>query len=242
MFRKYIKINWKEHPILIISIVCSLILAILPCATFIIGAEYEKWSGLIFLPPAILVILTSLIANITFKKHPLLTKIFSCIINTSIIVILQIGYGLILFFILALCEAGHNYNDIDEYTKALASINHKEYIQHFPSQIPKSATNIKFIKTSNYWFGSEEITLKFKIDNNYIKNELSKYSYSYIEPPEKREYRHNNFHPDLSLNNFTLYIINDYLSKKVDNIGPYQYGIAVDSNTNEIGYYYINPD
>ncbi len=242
MFRKYIKISNIEHPFLLSSIVISLFLAICTYLIFAIYSEYEKYVGLIFILPTLLVILISTIAYKTSDKNPILTKIISSILNSLIIIVVQVGYGLVAFFILALCEIDHNYDTPDNYSKALNSICYKEYIQHFPSKIPNTATDVVLYKTSSHWFGSEEIILKFKTNEYFINKELAKYSYTYIETPEKRDYRHNNFNYKLSMKDFTLYIINDYLSKKVPQIGPYQYGIAINHKSKEIAYYYINPD
>lgn len=240
MFRKFIKINNIQHPFLTTSLITSLLLALIPCLTFIIEAEHEKCFGLIFILPAILVAFITFCAYKFFDKRPLLTKIISGTLNSIIIIFIQIIYGTILFFILAMIESDYAYSNPKDYTKALNSICYQEYIQHFPKRIPDQATDILLYKTSCIFRGREEIILKFKIDKKYIDKELSMYSYKYIESPQNRNYRHNSFDFSLNMDKFTLYIINDYISKKRNEIGPYHYGIAVNYKTNEIAFYYIN--
>lgn len=239
MFRRFIEIKKIKHPFLAASMIISLLFALLPCLTFIIAAEHEKGFGLVFIPPAIFTAFITFCAYKFFDKHPLLTKIISGILN-SIIIVVQIICGAVLFFILAMVESDYAYSNPNDYTKALNSICYQEYIQHFPKQIPDQAADILLSKTSCIFRGREEIILRFKIDKNYINKELSNHSYKYVEPPDNRNYRHNSFDFSLNMDKFTLYIINDYLSQKKERIGSYHYGIAVNHTTNEIAYYYIN--
>ena len=59
--RKFIKKRLK-HPYLIAAIAISLFLSLLPSITIFIYAAYEKWAGIIFLLPSIVLILISFIA------------------------------------------------------------------------------------------------------------------------------------------------------------------------------------
>ncbi len=240
MFRKFIKINNIKHPFLTISLIISFLLALLPCLIFIIEAEHEKCFGLVFILPTILIAFITFCAYKFFDKHPMLTKIITGILNSIIIIVVQIIYGTVLFYILAMLESDYAYNNPNDYIKALNSIYYQEYIQHFPEKIPGQATEILLSKTSCIFRGHEEIILRFKIDKNYIDNELLKHSYKYIETAENKTYRHNSFDFSLNMDKFTLYIINDSLSKKKEGIAPSHYGIAVNHKTNEIAYYYIN--
>ncbi len=244
----------QQHKLLFTSIVLSftiaVIFSILSILTF--SDDYTTLSdilGFTFIPlfPVLLILLISFIATKTYAKHPKITKIITGTIIT-LILLLQV---LISFFVFSIESAFNNkhYDKPQSYIQALHSIHRPRCIEHFPERIPPNARNIKMKKYENSWFGSEEIFLKFDIDEKYIENELKKYKFVYIENAETTEHAFAKYLlneadvPYEQEKNFTFYIINDKQSEvPPQNKFLYHYGIITNDNKTTIIYYYINPD
>ncbi len=243
----------QEHKFLFGSIIFSLSIAIVfSILTILIffddSTTLSDILGFTFIPllPALLIALISFIGTKTFIKYQKATKIITGILIT-LILILQ---SLIFFIVFCLAVAFHEeyYDKTQNYSKALKSIDKPICIKHFPEEIPINAKNVKMKKSENNWFGSEEIFLKFDIDEKYIKNELKKYKYNYIESAEQTEHAFAGYIlseakiPNEQEKDFTFYIINDRESETPhQNSFPYHYGIITNNKTTII-YYYISPD
>ena len=241
---------WQNHKFLFIALIISFILALFQSLVVLTDTNVPipaKLVGFLFIIPVLLVIIITFIATKTFDKHPNLTKFFTFLINSFVILFIQLMFGMYFLFFFTLASEGKIYDNPKEYSKALKSIYHVERIVHFPITIPKEAKNIELNKETNAFFGSEAILLKFDIDKEFIEQELSKHNYICIEKPNNytHEYRDamltNNGR--ISVDNYIFYVIND---KKNENNPeyhfPYHYGIGVNNDMSSIIYYYVNPD
>ena len=107
---------------------------------------------------------------------------------------------------------------------------------HFPKQIPNEAKNVQLHSSTNYFFGSQEIVLKFDTDKQHIEKELKKYKFK-----SKENTNHYAFSTmggeKIKIEDFTLFVIDGNLSRWAKN-----YGIGVNKEFNQIIYYYTNPD
>ncbi len=250
MLKTYIKntliILKKEHKFLSLAVIISFILGLIPCLFCIIGFDYDKLSGLFFLIPVFAIIIISLIAIKSYKHFPKTTTIITFLLNSFIIICVQIIFG---FFVLCLFSMFDSDTPIDNpkyYEKAIKDISEKQRISHFPRRIPENAKDVELYKSTNSWFGSEAILIKYTIDKNVINKELKKYKYISIELPNNYQHCFDAMTTDngrIKIDDFTFYVIND---RDHENLAghhfPYHYGIGVNKNKNQIIYYYTCPD
>lgn len=244
----------KNHKFLFFAVVFSFLVAVFSCVYAISNIKPANIIyNLIFFIPFLFVCLISFAACNTFKKHSMITKISSFVLNILIIGFFQIGTIIFMFMLANLFpEQDPSYQSPNNYKIALNTVWAQKCIEHFPKQIPENAKNVEFYKTNNNWFGSEAVTLKFEIDKKYIDKELKKYKFQYVENPDKLDMNEYNSHrPDammtdnnrIKTENFIFYIINDRESEIPHQNGfPYHYGIAVNDKLNQIIYYYTCPD
>lgn len=176
-------------------------------------------------------------------KHPFIIKTLSVIFSILAIIGLLI-LSFIAFFVICFNIAAKEYTDVKDYNKAKNSICEKDFIKHFPKEIPNNAKDIQLYKSANPFFGSEKILLVFKIDKKYINDEINK-----IKPIKNigpysniKEYK-DNYVKGIIFNsysfdqtNFKFYIIGDNSINKSN--FHLEYGIAVNDKTNQILYYY----
>ena len=185
----------------------------------------------LFFTPAILIIVIFFVAKKYNGKNSQLLKILSYFLICALI-----------FFHLAISRCYVIYEDymdkkepynpirpISEYNKFAE--NKTSETSHFPDVIPPNATNVELYR--NYLFhGDVEEYLKFKIDDEYINNELKNYQYTTIitgdkytgHPPRGRTKNKDDVY----------YILGDLLQMH----RGYSYGIVVNRKTHEIIYYY----
>lgn len=237
----------KNHPCLFWTCLISLIFGVLPFAYCLISFEWKfKLLGLIFLIPLIITFLITGAAVRLFEYVPNLSRILSFILNTFVILFIQICIGLLFFYILMFADLDAKCNQIKHYKLALSNVDLSN-TSHFPHKIPNEAKNAE-LKASTYsFFGSEDLYLKFDTNKEYIDKELKKYNFIKICNHDKcsdgsdNNYRY--YSGDIDIKDFTFYVIND---KEHENLPehsfPYHYGIGVNYNTNQILYYYENPD
>ena len=227
--------TWKS--ILFLSVIVSFAISIILYLLSLLLSWYGTLVvGLWLFVPAIFVTLIYFIGSKTTEKFPKATKIISAILNLIIILFLQIFIcGVMTLFFSGLFE--RPVTGIKDYDYALTSIGLQDRIKHFPSQIPKNASNIKLYKYTHNWFGSEEIYLYFDTDKDYIDKELSKYTFQKIQGPYENKEDYEYFFRivgsyKLRKEGYKVYII------KADT--GFSYGIAVKGN--QIMYYYSYPD
>lgn len=234
-----------EHKFLFAAIIASLSVAIIYSVLylyFITIVTISMTEALFYFIPCFIVIAVSVIANFTFKKYKKATKIISSILNSFIIVFVQIIFGFIFLSVASIFTQSPSYFDTKDYKKALKSICSQDRIKHFPSQIPSNAKNVIFFKTSNDFFGSEEIYLYFETDNSFIDSEITKHKYigtTKINSAKYPIYVPQDYRKDEY--NFTFYIINDQEHEMPNSKGfPYFYGIG--KGNRAIVYFYNCPD
>lgn len=176
--------------------------------------------------------------NIPLKK----IEYLFIIISTAV----AMGLGaIILFIVLFLSGAGENkpITNPKDYTQAINSIKQQDKISHFPKNIPAEAEDVQLYCYTSDLHG-ELFQLRFKINKEYIKNELKKYSF--INTDTKIGIRQNIYHMPFmnkeDLKNFTFYVLknqeNEYF---FDEYFPYSNGIGISKNMDYIMYYYIEP-
>lgn len=251
--------NFMKKDILFYTFLVSLIIAIISYVVLLIIFMVTKsldaatvFTSLICFIPTILIALTSFIGSKIKNKNSKIIKIFIAILNSLVIFLVQVCIGgFILLFGWSFANMANNdklYTDINQYNTALKSVWNQNRIKHFPKEIPANAKYIALYKDSNSWFGSENIALKFKINKQYIDKTIKKYKYTKIDEPygNKLPYPYkpgrwviDQIENDIS--NYRYYIIGDNNNDKSSNF-VLEYGIAVNENTNEIIFYYANPD
>ena len=239
-----IKFFVKEHKFLYAAIIFSIILAMVPFIIFF-TIEELRIASFVFILPTFLVIFVAIVANKTSKNYAKITKILSFILNIFILFFFQMFLSICIFIIGLLWGVSGNYSDAKDYNKALKKISWQEKVAHFPQVIPSNAQNIQLYQNYGSWFGSEGITLKFKADKDYINNEISKYNYvniMYLNKYDESLYIYDD-NGRIKTDECRAYIINDRAHEKLEgNYFPYTYGFCVNDNTNEIIYFYSNPD
>ena len=169
----------------------------------------------------------SIIFNILFVISSIITFIIYC--------------TLILVTIIALSSPKVDTN----YDKAYNNIKRTEKITHFPKSIPTSAKNIEVYEYSKKPDNGEVLMLKFKIDKDYINQELKKHEFlnASTKLGTKQEIYNipqmtKKFNPE----NYTYYVLKDDENKLFyKKYFPYFSGIGISKNKDEILYYYFNP-
>lgn len=186
----------------------------------------------LFFTPAILIIVIFFVAKKYNGKNSKLLKILSYFIISALIFFHPVISACFVICADRLDEKNEPYNPIrpiSEYNKFVE--NKTSETSHFPDVIPPNATNVELYR--NYLFhGDVEEYLKFKIDDEYINNELKNYQYTTIiagdkytgHPPRGRERDKDDIY----------YILGDSLEVH----RGYSYGIVVNRKTHEIIYYY----
>ena len=235
----------KEHKFLFAAIIISLVFAILPCLLCVFCFENDKIFGLFFFIPVIIVLIISITAKQLHKFFPKITSVITFLLNSFIIIFIQLVCGFIMFMLFAMLDADTVFDNPKYYPKALKSISYKNRIAHFPKTIPQNAKDIELYKGSSHWFGSEEILLKYTIDKNSIDNEIKKHKYIRTKTADNGGLPHSmpTDNGRIKLDGFTFYIINDRENENLEGHHfPYHYGIGVNNDTNQIIYYYTNPD
>lgn len=235
----------NEHIFLFSSLILSFIISILFYLICILSLDGKYAEGLIYFISPILVLLIVCLSIKTAKKYPKLTKIFSFLFNTFIIVVFQIFVGFSALICTMLIGTYTYSENPDDYSKALKAIHFQERIAHFPKVIPTEAEDVELYQSSNNWFGSENLMIKFSIDKKYIDNELKKYKFISIENRQNSKYNPARifYSGEININDFTFYVINDK-NNEIPNEHSflYHYGLGVNKDFSKIIYYYICPD
>lgn len=132
-----------------------------------------------------------------------------------------------------------------QYEQLLKEIIRQEKIYFFPKKIPSDATEVQLFA---YYDNVERecIILKFKINKEYIENELKKHEF--INSNDKLGAEQNIYHMftdsgRISIKDFTFYVLKDKENESYyPQYFPYFTSIGVDKNLEHIIYYYILPN
>lgn len=244
---KKVKIILEGHPFLTSANFISFFLALIPFTLlFIDGGAEAKLNAFIFFIPLLLVYLISLLSYLIYKKSKWISRIFSVVLQSLILIVVQLFYAFLILFVIALCSSNNQYQKIENYELALRQFPQR-VTNHFPRIIPESASNIFYEVTPGSFHGGQNIYLKFDIDKEYIENELNTHTYVKVFKYENLSNSGNlpySFYCNgLDLKDFSFYIIGDKEHNNVyDFHRPYHYGIGVNIDKNQILYYYENPD
>ena len=241
---KSCKVVIEKHKFLTIANFTAIFFGFLPCIYCLICFESEnKVKSFLYLCPILAVYIASFLAYSIFKKFPTFSRIFSALLNTTIL-FLQVFVTLVTF---ALCPYSEEidytkYNKVENYKKTIQLYNHKR-VAHFPAKIPKEATSIVIDARPVDFFGSQHIYLKFDINKEYINNELKKYSYIKILDYQNASEQYGYFANNIDFSKYIYFVINDKAHEKLEKQDfPYHYGIATNREQNQILYYYDYPD
>lgn len=132
-----------------------------------------------------------------------------------------------------------------QYEQLLKEIIRQEKIYFFLKKIPSDATEVQLFA---YYDNVERecIILKFKINKEYIENELKKHEFINSNDKlgaEQNIYRMFTDNGRISIKDFTFYVLKD---KEKESYYPqyfsYFTSIGVDKNLEHIIYYYILPN
>ena len=130
-----------------------------------------------------------------------------------------------------------------QYKKALNMIEIQDEIRHFPKEIPSNAKNVKMYNYTSDSNG-EFFLLQFKIDKDYIEQELKKNDFINKHSPigiPQDIYHFYSFHGIKPDGCYTLYVIDNAYNRDVYNdYFPYYSGIGISNNFDHILYYYFN--
>lgn len=235
----------NEHIFLFSSLILSFIISMLFYIISILSVDGKYLDALIYFISPVLVLLIVYLSVKTSKKYPNLTKIFSFLFNSFIIIVVQIFLGFSVLIAMMFLGTDTYFENPNDYEKALKSIHFQKRIAHFPRVIPDEAKDIQLYKSSNSWFGSEDLMVKFSINKKYIDDELKKYKFISIEKWQNSEYNpaRRFYSGNINIDDFTFYIINDK-NNEIPNEHSflYHYGIGVNKDFNKIIYYYTCPD
>ena len=240
MRKKYINylIEFKnEHFFLFLTLICSFLLAIVPCIYCLVNFyyTYNKINGLYFLIPFFIVLFLAILVNFIHKKSPILINFIAFFVNIFIIFIIQVIVGYFYFSVLYENNINSIGCDLKYYSKILQYFP-QDKIYHFPQKIPNNTKNVQLYSEICNFFGSQEIVLKFDADKQYIQNELKKYKFKSIENTDHYAFSTMGGRK-IKVDNFKLYVINGNFDMWAKN-----YGIGVNKEFNQILYYYTNPD
>lgn len=223
----------KTHPFLFAVIIISCVLALIPTgyALIMLIPKYFLYSW-VFWIPVLIITFVQLCTYFLYKKFPLFTKIVTFLLNIIILFLLLV-FLIFAYALLKWKQDDYIAEKPQYYQVALKSFS-KDNIRHFPREIPLNANNpIMFFPV---W--SSLGCLKFNIDEQYIRNELSKYSFEKIVNKDEiifdcLKYR------KIKAEKFTYYVIKEEIlgEKKEDKRSQ---GIAVSSDFTEIIYYYYH--
>ena len=134
-----------------------------------------------------------------------------------------------------------SYNDISDYKIAKKNIDCNKCIKHFPKIIPSYLKNVQFYQYSNYWWGSEGIFLKFKVNKDYIKNEFKNKKFT-IVVDKNSNFFYDSERNSIQFNKTELFDIDDFKFFVIEKSNNKEFGIAINDKNNEVLYYYIKPD
>lgn len=220
----------KNNRCLFIALMFSILLFLAQ----IVYLKYAKFSFVLFfailslpLVGIFIIYLFQILTNNKWKKF--------CYIASSIVLLVQI-FGFYLLFSFHYISTHDNwyykeYNNIAEYKTAKKELDCQKCIKHFPKEIPLNAKNIKFSQHKSYWWGSEDIFLKFETNKEYMENEIKKYSKNKI----------NNYYPQqifpFDVSDFEFYAIFYKIGRFLK-----EGGVGINNKNNTILYYYNNPD
>ena len=227
---KFFKELKTNHKFLFIALILSFILSALPCF-FIIAVFFEnKQYGFIFFVPFLIILIINIIAIKIFKHIPKITKFLTFILNSFIIVIIQIFCAL--FILSFMIIANDEYmRDKPEFYEKVLTYYPEERTTHFPQHIPQNATNVEMDADMRSFQGGQSIYIKFDIDEDYIDKELKKYKF------KSKESNNNYYICGLYMKDYILYIIDG----KYERFGKFS-AIGVNKKSNTIIYFYYNED
>ena len=235
LFKKLFTLLKQEHKFLLSALILSFVCAIIPCIySLFILFEY-KYLGFIFLIPFMITLLINIIAIKIYKYIPKFTNVLTFLLNSFIILIVQILIGLFVLSFFALINEEYMSDKPEFYEEVITNFP-EERIAHFPKHIPQNAQNVQLHSGTHYFFGSQEIVLKFDAGKQYIEKELKKYKFKSKETPQHYAFSTMGGE-NIKIDDFTLYVIDGGLDRWAKN-----YGIGVNKEFNQILYYYTNPD
>ena len=227
LLQKIFTLLKQEHKFLLSALILSFACAIIPCVYSIFTLFEDKYLGFIFLVPFMITLLINIIAIKIYKYIPKITNVLTFILNSFIIVIIQIFLGLFVISFFALINEEYMSDKPEFYEEVITNFP-KERIAHFPKHIPQNARNVQLHSGTHYFFGSQEIVLKFDTDKQYIQNELEKYKFK-----SKEDTNHYAFSTmgggRIKIEDFTLFVIDGNLDRWAKN-----YGIGVNKDFNQI--------
>lgn len=227
---KFFKELKTNHKFLFIALILSFILSALPCF-FIIAVFFEnKQYGFIFFVPFLIILIINIIAIKIFKHIPKITKFITFILNSFIIVIIQMFCALFLLSFMIIANDEYMRDKPEFYEKVLTSYP-EERTAHFPRHIPQNATNVEMDADMWSFQGGQSIYIKFDIDKDYIDKELKKYKF------KSKESNNNNYICGILMKDYILYIIDG----KYERFGKFS-AIGVNKKSNTIIYFYCNED
>ena len=236
LFKKLFILLKQEHKFLLSALILSFVLAIIPCVYSIFILFEDKYLGFIFLIPFMITLLINIIAIKIYKYIPKITNVLTFILNSFIIVIIQIFLGLFVLSFFALSNEEYMSDKPEFYEKVLAYYP-EEKIAHFPPHIPKDAKNIEMDADMWSFQGGQGLIIKFDTNKNYIEKELKKHKFKSQESPQHYVFSTLTDNGRIKIDDFTFFVIDGDLDRFGKN-----YGIAANKNYDTIIYYYSNPD
>ena len=154
-----------------------------------------------------------------------------------------LGYYLLLFFLmLKLNNQNITIKNPSKYDKAYSIIKAKNKITHFPKVIPSNAKKVKmYCYTSD--FNGEIFLLEFKIDKNYIEQELLKHKFVNIPKTGEMQAIYHFYEGNgIKHDGYMFYVIDDEENREYSaKYFPYFSGIGVNKNMDYILYYFFYP-
>lgn len=226
----------KEHKFLFSALILSFILAVIPCLDCIITLYEDKYQGGIFLIPFLVILLINILAVYIYRFIPKLTNVLTFLINTFIIIFIQLCLGIFVWGFMLLCNDTYMADKPEFYEKVIQYYP-EEKIVHFPKHIPQNATNIEMYADMFSFQGGQSIILKFKINKDYIEKELKKYKFKSKENSNHYGFGVITDNGRIKIDDYDFYVIDGTMER----FGK-TYGIAVNGKLDGIIYYYSNPD
>lgn len=236
----YIKNFFSElktnHKFIFFAILTSFIFSALPCLYILTIFFEDKQDGFLFFIPFVIILIINIIAIKIFKYIPKITKFLTFILNSFIIVIIQMFCALFLLSFMTIANDMYM-RDKPEFYEEVLTYYPKERVAHFPQHIPQNATNVEMDADMGSFHGGQTLMIKFDTDKNYIEKELKKYKFKSKETSQHYVFSTLTDNRRIRIDDFTFYVINGTLDRFGRN-----YGIAVNKTYDKIIYYYSNPD
>ena len=125
-----------------------------------------------------------------------------------------------------------------EKSKKLKKVYSKDKIAHFPVNLPKDAQNVQFYMSYNLFWGTEDVVLRYTMDNEYISERTKIYERAGLIKKAIDAKKIPLFKDIPQITQYKVYVFDDKNNENY--IGTFLYGVAINAKEHTIIYFYTN--